>query len=775
MASLPAQLRGTTAAGITSFVGRRDDIASVRHLFSVTRLVTLTGIGGVGKTRVALQVASEMRRAFPHGAHLVELASLTDPALVPQAVIDALEIPARGAVEPRTALTDFLRNRRLLLVLDNCEHLVDATVDLLDHLLRSAPGVSVLATSRQALHVTGEHIHPVRPLLVPDPEDELAPGSALDYPSVALFADRSAAVVPGFAVTPENEAAVVRLCHRLEGIPLAIELAAVRLRVLTVDDLANRLDNRFQILREGSRNLPRRHQTLQSLIDWSHDLCTPAERLLWARASVFAGGFGSNAAEAICADERLPMRDVLDTIAGLVDKSMVIREEHAGEVRFHMLETIREYGHARLVASGERDEVARRHRDWCARLVTTAGAEWAGPQQEAWASRLRLDHPNIRVALEYCLAEPGEARIGLGMSAQLWFWGVMDHMAEAGLWLDRLLAADTEPSRERAWALAMRAFHVMYGGGDRALLDRCAREAHAIAAAAGDAGTIALANHVSAYQRYLGSREDLVAATPLFQEALAQYTAAGVPTQYSDSLRIELAVTYIELDRPELASSIVDELYARCSAAGESWIRSYALWVRGMLALIDDDLDAAERDLFDALRIKAAFRDTLGLALTLEVVGWAAAAQGDGERAAALFGGTDAVWESLGSPKLRRMRSRFESMSRESVGDARFEAAYARGAALPIDHTVAHALRQEPSPPAERGTEVADSPLTAREHEVAELVAEGMSNKEIAARLVISPRTAEGHVEKMLGKLGFSTRAQIAAWVTARQTSRRGG
>lgn len=764
MASLSAKLTSTTPAELTSFVGRRNDLASVRQLFSVTRLVTLTGIGGVGKTRLALQVAGEMRRAFADGVHLVELASLTDPDLVPQAVIDALDVPEQRVPDPLSILSDFLRDRRLLLILDNCEHLVDATVDLLDHVLRTAPDVSVLVTSRQALRIAGEHIYPVPPLLVPDPEDTLSPGAASRYPSVALFADRSAAVVPGFAVTPENEAAVVRLCHRLEGIPLALELAAVRLRVLTVEELASRLDDRFQVLREGNRNLPVRHRTLQSLIDWSHDLCTPAERLLWARASVFAGGFGADSAEAVCADEEMPAVDVLDTIGGLVDKSILIREEHGRNVRFRMLETIREYGRARLTESGEHPAVARRHRDWFAQLITTAGEEWAGPRQEHWATRLRLDHPDIRAALEYCVSEPGEARTGLGMSAELWFWGAMDRMSEAAIWLDRLLALDPEHTRERAWAMTMRGFNCIFVGGDPAVLDRCAREAMAIATDIDDAAAIAFAHHLAAYRRSLGSPDDMAASVPLFLEALAQYAAAGVPTQYADGLRVELAVTYIALHEADAAAEIVDEMYARCSAAGESWNHSYALWLRGMLALIRDELDTAERDLAEALRIKAPFRDTLGLALTLEVTSWTAAAQGEGRRAAVLFGGTDIVWRSLGSRMMRGRRSGYEARARAQIGDETFDDAYRHGSGMTVDETVAFALRREAT---EREPAPAESPLTPREQEVAILVAEGMSNKEIAAKLVISQRTAEGHVEKILGKLGFKTRAQIATWVAA--------
>ncbi|WP_257980415.1 AAA family ATPase [Streptomyces sp. CB02959] len=260
---------------------------------------SLTGIGGVGKTRLALRVAGEIRRAFPDGVYFVDLASLRDPDLLTQTLIDALGIREQPSMDAVAVLDEFLRERRLLLILDNCDHLVEATAELVDHVLRTAPEVRVLATSREVLRIAGEHIYPVPPLLAPDPNDLLEPGAASRYPSVALFVDRSAAVVPGFTITPENEAAVVRPCHRLEGIPLAIELASARLRALIVDEL----DDRFQLLRDGSRNLPERHRTLQALVDWSYDLCTPIEQVLWARSPVFAGGFTAEAVEAICTDD----------------------------------------------------------------------------------------------------------------------------------------------------------------------------------------------------------------------------------------------------------------------------------------------------------------------------------------------------------------------------------------------------------------------------------------------------------------------------------------
>ncbi|MER7986170.1 LuxR C-terminal-related transcriptional regulator [Streptomyces noursei] len=756
-------------ADLTSFVGRRHDVIAVRQLFSVSRLVTLTGIGGVGKTRLGRQAAGEMRRAFPDGVFLVELASLTDPNLLPQAVIDAVGIREQPAREPVAVIGEHLREHKALLILDNCEHLVEATGDLADEILRSAPDVKIMATSQHALRIAGEHIYPVPPLLAPDPGDAPQPGTARQYPSVALFADRAAAAVPGFAITPDNEAAVVRLCHRLEGIPLAIELASVRLRVFTVDELAARLDDRFQLLREGSRNLPRRHRTLRALIDWSYDLCTPAEQLLWARATVFVDGFGAEALEEICADETLPRDVVLDTVARLVDKSVLIREEEGGHVRFRMLDTLRDYGRARLADRGDGAVTARRHRDWYARLIETAGIEWAGPRQAEWAARLQLEHANLRHALEYCMSTPGEARVGLRMAAVPWFWGAMDHLTEARLWLDRGLALE-EPSLERAWALATAGYIAAFQG-DFERMRRCAEQAHRLALELGDLRALAFANHVLGFCMSL-AKPHLADASTLLTEALDQYAASGlVAQQYPDSLLVELATVHLLRHDHERAAELTELLYQRCQTSGERWNLSYARWLRGLLALVEGDPDRADEELSEALRIKRAFHDTLGLGLTLEAVAWSAALRGESERAGVLLGGADQIWRTLGARQLPGLRPRYEEMARVALGDARFAAALERGSRLSVEEVLAVGLR-EPAP--ETPVELVGPPvrLTPREREVAELVAAGMSNKEIAAKLVISLRTAEGHVERALSKLGFKTRTQIASWMTEQQAKR---
>lgn len=752
-------------ADLTSFVGRRQDMSAVRQLFTAARLVTLTGIGGVGKTRLAYRVSNEMRRSFPDGVYLVELAALEDPELLPHTVLTALAIHNQSAGPATEILAEHLRSQTVLLVLDNCEHLIDAVSTLADALLRSAAEVKILTTSRQALRIAGEHVYTVSPLPVPDPDATLAPGTASQYPAVTLLAERTAAVVPGFRLTPDNEAAVARLCHQLEGIPLAIELASVRLRVLTVDELVDRLDDRFELLREGGRNLPPRHQTLQALIDWSHDLCTPAEQTLWARASVFANGFTTRTLAEVCADDRVPESEVLDTLAGLLDKSIFIREDQAAGVRFRMLETLRSYGQARLADAGEDHELGRRHRDWCLRLVEQAGEEWVGPRQEEWTAILQLEHPNLRRALEWCCTEPGEARAGMRLAGVPWFWGGVAHLAEGRHWLERLLGLDLEPSRERAWALATNAYVAAFQG-DPATMEEMAEEAHRIGLQLADPATLAYSTHVLGMLHTLS--DDPGSAIPYFIEARQGYAHSDVSPQYAGSLGIELASAYIFTGRLAEASEVVSELFDQCVANGDRWNLSYALWGRGYIHLLRDEHGHAAEDLAEALRIKRTLGDTFGLALVLEVLAWTAASAGDTERAAVLFGGVDKFWKTSGARMFAAQRRSYVRSLRDALGDTAYDAATTRGSALNEEDFLAFALGETPANTSRPGAGSGTSPagtLTPRQREVADMVAAGMSNKEIAARLVISLRTAEGHVESILTKLGFNSRAQIAGWI----------
>jgi predicted ATPase/DNA-binding CsgD family transcriptional regulator len=756
---------------LTSFVGRRQELADLRRLLSTARLVTLTGIGGVGKTRLALRMASDARRAFPDGICVVELATLSDPALLTLAVMAALEIREQSARNPTDVVCDHLRGQRMLLVMDNCEHVVDAAADLIDRVLRMAPGIRVLATSRQPLRLSAEHVFTVPPLAAPTAGEIVVRGTATQYPAVSLFADRSTAVVPDFTLTPDNEDAVVRLCQRLEGIPLAIELAAVRLKVLSIDGLIERLDDRFLLLREGSRDLPQRHRTLQAVIDWSHDLCTAYEQTLWARASVFNGGFTAEALETVCADSSLPAGELLDTVTGLLDKSILIREQDGSQVRFDMLETIRSYGLAELRRSGDEGDVRRRHRDWCIGLITSAGGAWAGAQQQDWAAALNVELPNLRSAFEWCVSEPGEARTAQYMTAVPWFWIATGHFAEARHWLGRALALDDTPCIERSWALTTNAY-VAVSQGDTSVVPALIEQARG--AAPDDPAAQAFALHV------LGSLHtiegDLSGAIELLVDVLDRYASCDLPAQYADLARIELATAYIWSEKLDAATKIFDDLFERSLATGARWELSYALWGRAYIALIrDEELDQAEDDTCEAIRIKRQFQDALGLALAIELLAWITVARGDATRGATLLGGTTVLWQVIGVPlmgatHMSERREHFEVVARAAMGDTDFQAAFDRGSALALDETIALALRERPQPLAAPGPRTSASTiLTKREREVAALVGDGLSNKEIAGKLVISVRTVEAHVEHILTKLGFTARTQVAHWIAQQQ------
>ncbi|MET0495106.1 MAG: AAA family ATPase, partial [Actinoplanes sp.] len=411
-------LLGNLPAEVTSFVGRRHDVTSVRRMLSTSRLVTLTGAGGVGKTRLGQRVGLEVRRAFPDGVWLVELAELRDEDLVAVTVAEALGVREESVRPDAPGLADFLADRRALLILDNCEHLVAACADLAEKLLRACPDLSILVTSRQPLRIAGEATLTVQPLSVPEPDAACTPADLPRYESASLLVERATAVLPGFEVTEANAATIAALCQALEGMPLAIELAVARLRVLTLEQILDRLTDRYRLLTSGARNAPARQQTLRALIDWSWELCSERERVLWSRLSVFSGGFELDAAEHIATDETLPAEAILDLVASLVDQSVISRTGDGPRARYKMLEVVREYGAARLAEAEGQLVVGRRHSEWYARLAAYGDAQWVSPDQAALMLRLRHEQANLRVALEFAVTE-GPPELALRFAADL--------------------------------------------------------------------------------------------------------------------------------------------------------------------------------------------------------------------------------------------------------------------------------------------------------------------------------------------------------------------
>ena len=797
---------GSAARGVhqppvetTSFVDRRDELAEGRRLLATARLVTLTGPGGVGKTRLAGRIAARVERAFPDGVRFAHLAGLHDPALVPLAAADALGLHDHSEQPPVDALVEKVRDRRMLLVLDNCEHLLSACAELAAALLRGTTGVRVLATSRHRLALTEEHLLDVRPLPVPDPDSDLS--AAATCPSLALFADRAAAVVPGFELTPDNRAAVARLCRRLDGLPLAIELAAVRMRVLGVDQLVARLDDRYRLLTTGSPAVLPRHQTLRAAVDWSHELCTETEQLVWARASVFAGGFDLEAAEAVCADEapglapapapapaphpdptpesapappsRVHPRDVLEAVAGLVDKSVLCREGGPGTVRYRLLDSLRHYGLDRLRQwPGEETAARRRQRDWVREVAADCERRWFGPGQRQIVARLRADQDNLRAALEFSLTVPGEARAGLGLAGTLWFyWHACGAPREGRYWLDRALDAHPEPTRERARALWVAA--LLAGCPEDLTRGRHrAEDARALARRLDDPAEVAHAEYLLGLMALFG--DDLPAALAHYEAAVAREPVEGQLPSLAVLDQVELAATLAFLGHTDRAVRVCEQAHRVCEEHGEEWVRSYVLRVLALAYAETKEWHRAESHARAALRHKLAVHDVIGIGLTLDLLVVVTAARGAHEHAAVLLGGADRLWSGIdgncfGSTRYNSARRESEARVREAVGPGNFERAYRRGGGLDLSGIVSYALQEPGRPDAPVPRRAEGNLLTRREKEVAELVAEGLANQQIADRLVIARRTAEGHVERILGKLGFSNRSQIAAWVSARR------
>lgn len=435
--------RGNLPAELNRFVGRGEELADLGRLLTESRLVTVVGVGGVGKTRCAVRAAALLEKRYCDGVRLVELSAVHDPGLLEHAVIDALGLTDHTSRPPRTTLLEHLTGRRLLLVIDGFEHLVDACAELVCALLRRAPQLRVLAAGRQPLELDGEVTYPLAPMA--------------DEDAMTLFAERAAAVRPGFRLTEDNRGSARELCRRLDGIPLALELAAGRLRALSTEQVLQRLDDRFRLLTGASRSAQARHQTLRTAIGWSHELCAPEQRLLWARLSVFAGQFDLEAVEYICSSPELPAESVLDVLTGLLTQSVVLREDSAVGTRYRMLDTVREYGAEWLTATGDTDRLRRRHRDWFLGLATSCELDWFSPRQGEVAARAESELPNLRRAMECSLECPDEAHLAQYLAGTLWFlWVGCGRLSEGRHWLDHVLEEETpyEPSRFKAlWVL----------------------------------------------------------------------------------------------------------------------------------------------------------------------------------------------------------------------------------------------------------------------------------------------------------------------------------
>ncbi|MGW0199670.1 LuxR C-terminal-related transcriptional regulator [Nonomuraea sp. NPDC003201] len=751
----PPRRSGNLPAETTSFIGRRHELAEVRKKLTGARLVSLVGPGGVGKTRLAVRMASDLGRGFPGGAWLVELAEVRDPARVGDTVLATLDLRDQAAADPLARLLAHLRDKRLLIVLDNCEHLLEAASRLVTEIMKAAPGVSVLATSREPLSAPGEHVVPVPPLQLPvaGPLARVRQNEA-----VTLFVERAVAGSGAFELTAANQAAVADLCHRLDGLPLAIELAAVRTRVLSAEQILDRLSDRFGLLTGGVRAALPRHQTLRTTIDWSHDLLAAGEQALLRRLSVFSGRFTLEDVESVCAWDDVPAERALDLLSSLVDKSLVLKEDAGTLACYRLHETMREYAGLRLRAAGEEEAVERRCSGYYRSRCRRSSAE-ARVRLVEWLAWMDLEIDNIRSVLRRCPAQEGVDLVYfLG-----WYW--MTRATSEGVrWLDELLASGPGDPGARARGYFLRGFLAVLQSDPAAA--RPALERAVTAAREADLRSL-LSQSLSLAAIAATMAGDHPATRRLSEEAHSVAAALD-----------DLPATLMALQSRALnglADGDLDDARAAASQGvrisreiGDLYSLGMMLLNLGSAMLMAGALDESKPLLAEALPIAHRIDDRVAQYCLLDALGCHAAASGQAQVAARLLGAAETVRTGAGAslqPYLTRLVARAEESATAALGEPGFRAEYEAGARLSRDAAIRLALG-EPAPAAR--TAPADAgPLGKREAEVARLVADGLSNKRIAARLFISEHTVDSHVRNILNKLGVNSRAQIAAWMAA--------
>jgi predicted ATPase/DNA-binding SARP family transcriptional activator/DNA-binding CsgD family transcriptional regulator len=810
-------VRHNLPAQRTSFVGREREMLEVKRELAMTRLLTLTGAGGTGKTRLALEVGRDLVGAYPDGAWLVELAELSDGALVPQAVAGAVGVPERPGQPVTDTLAEYLRDKSVLLVLDNCEHLADSVAHLLDTLLDSCPRLKVLTTSREALGLAGEVLWRVPSLSVPDTDRLPAPGEMSRYEAVRLFAERARLRLPAFELTQEDAPAVAEVCRKLEGMPLAIELATARMGTLSVGQISERLEDPLSLLRLGGRTAASRQRTLRATLDWSYHLLREPEQTLFGRLSVFAGGWTLEAAEAVGTGGGIEEGEVLDLLSRLVDKSLVVTQVSGGQgvPRYRMLEPVRQYAQEKLEQSGEGEEIHRRGARFFLALAEDAELGLSGPEDAAWLSRVQAEHNNIRAVLSWAL-DRGDIEVGLRLAGALWqFWEARGHYGEGKRWLEEALEKDDRASATaRAKALEGLSW-LTYRRGDTHRAEATAKEGLELSAEA-RLGERLLACFKSILGQVADIRGDYAHATNLYGESLELYRQAEdklgfartlhdlgnvssarreyerAKEFYEESLALSRELGGAELLGGILVSwgymCLLEGDYERGAALNEEAAAlyrgrgykgglDYVLDNLGWAALLQGDYERARTSYRESLMLCKELGEKMIAAESLEGLACVVGSKGEAERAARLFGAAEALREAVGyqhAPEEGALREPYLATTRSRLDERVWEAAWAEGRGMSMEQAVEYALSEEKAPasisPTPKRPSADESPaLTRREEEVAALVSRGLTNHEISTKLGISERTASNHVAKILHKLGLRSRTQIASWASERQ------
>jgi predicted ATPase/DNA-binding SARP family transcriptional activator/DNA-binding CsgD family transcriptional regulator len=820
-----AAIKHNLPAPRTSFIGREREVVEVKRALAMTRLLTLTGAGGTGKTRLAIEGARDLVGSYPDGVWLVELAPLSESELVAQEVANILGVQERPDEPLADALAEALAGKEMLLVLDNCEHLVEEAARLVDTLLASCPHLNVLATSREPLGVSGEVNWAVPPLSLPDATNGKATAEAMmSYEAVRLFVERTRLRLLDFEVTPENAGAVARVCRKLEGIPLAIELATARMGALAVEQVAQRLETSLDVLKGNIRGAAPRQQTLRATLDWSHDLLAEDERVFFGRLAVFAGGWTLDAASAACSGDGIEEDDVLDLLGGLVDKSLVVAEASTdGALRYRMLEPVRQYAREKLKESGEVEEVQSRHVIYFLALAEEAQPELAGPQQRVWVELLEGEHDNLREAISWVL-QRGEAALALRFGGALWrFWFQGGYLSEGVRWVEQVLAG-AEPAEATARVKALEGMGWLtqvQGDTERAKatyaemmeLSRELDDKGNLATALNSLGMLAVAqgdteratslleenlavlrelegeeNAATVLKRYhalnllgilaISEEADYTRGAALFKESLALAHEAEDAYRVTASL-IALQYCYVLQGNYERATALYEEALAAARELGNASVEIIpeALVNLGLAALGQADYQRAVMSFKEALVTSQNSERKSTIINALEGMASVAGALGKVTRAAHLWGAAEASREVTGialPPGDRALHEPHLSAARSRLEEAVWEDLLAEGRAMSPKEAAEYALSSEmadlPTTPGSEEPLAAGplSELTRREREVATLVAQGLTNRQVAQELSISERTAANHVAKILKKLGLHSRAQIASWSAQR-------
>ncbi len=818
---------------LTSFIGREREIAEVKRLLRATRLLTLTGSGGCGKTRLALQVAGDLRDDFSDDIWLIELAPLVNSALVAQTIASALGIHESGSLPILEILTDYLRAKNLLLVLDNCEHLIRACAQITDQLLHTCVNLHILVTSREALDIAGETTFRVPSLALPDSQS-VAFDHLIQYEAIQLFAARALAAASEFQLTKENVSAVSQICRRLDGMPLAIELAAARIKSLSVEEIAARLDDRFHLLTSGSRTAPLRQQTLAATLDWSYALLSEPERKVLQRFSIFAGGGTLEAAESVCPDAGIETAQVLDVLSHLVDKSLVLVDRRGdGETRYHLLETIRQYAREKLSESSELASVRNRHLDFFLKLAIEAEPKLYGAEQVKWLNRLEREHDNLRAALVWSQTAEVKAELALKLAGALGrFWEMRGYFREGREHLSAALSKTQASAETAARAKALcAAGDLAFEQGDFPMSRSLLEQSVSIYRELGPAGRWGLAEALRQLGYTATEMGDYAPAFSLIDEALrimrelkdligiaralrqlgwhqlragelgeaAKFFEEALPLSRQTGSRYEMSIILSGLADVKLrqgdsvrAAALEEESLQLARDIGYTWRVPASLGSLGRIALHRGDLEKAATLLGESLTLRREIGERAGTAWCLEKFAEIALTQvkresvpkrdEDFRRAARLFGAAAALRTLIGStvdlvdvPEYERLLA----IVRDQLGLNAFETNWAEGQAMTLEQAIEYTL--EATVPHDQKVKLGTrrqmtkkefGGLTPREREAAALVALGMSNREIAEKLVVSERTVESHVANILSKLGFTARTQIAAWAVEKGLAR---